>query len=183
MKDLPVAALFVLLPVAYLAGCQSLLPPPEPLHAPIVTDSSEIGVSFRGNVYVAKIGFTFTNTTGHLISRAGCGGPGWPAVEKKVKDRWVPAYYPVYPMCRTIPDFSWEPGAQIRDQVSFMAFAPGHNTMPELIVDSIDGIYRLHWGFTQGRNASAEKARRVDAVSNEFRMILRSSPAASSNTR
>ena len=183
MKDLPVAALFVLLPLAFFAGCQGFRSHPEPLSVPIVTDSSEISVSFRGNAYVAKIGFTFTNTTGHVISRAGCGGPGWPDVEKKVKDRWVPAYYPGYLSCRTMPDFSWEPGARIRDQVSFMAFAPGHNTMPELMVDTIDGVYRLHWGFTEGRDASAEKARRVDAVSNEFRMILRSSSAVSSNTR
>jgi len=183
MKDLRVAALFVLLPLAYLAGCQSLRSSPEPLHAPIVTDSSEISVSFRGNAYVAKIGFTFTNTTGHVISRAGCGGPGWPGVEKMVKDRWVEAYYPFYPACRTIPDFSLEPGAQIRDQVSFMAFAAGHRTVPELMVDSIDGVYRLHWSFTEGREATAEKARRVEAVSNEFRMILRSSSDASSGTR
>ena len=54
--------------------------------------------------------------------------------------------------------------------------------MPELEVDSIDGVYRLHWGFTEGPNASADKARRVNAVSNEFRMILRSS-APSSITR
>jgi hypothetical protein len=174
MKGLPLTALLVCLPV----GCQTLRFHPEPLHAPIVTDSSEISVLFRDNAYVAKIGFTFTNTTGHPISRAGCGGPGWPDVEKKVDDRWMPAYYPVYLLCRTIPDFSLEPGAQIRDQVSFMAFARGHNTMPELMVDSIDGVYRLHWSFTEGRNASTENARRVDAVSNEFRIVLRSSPAS-----
>jgi hypothetical protein len=182
MKNLSIVSLLMLLLVAYLTACQSLRSRPRPLHALIVTDSSEIGVSLRNNAYVAKIGFTFRNTTGHVISRAGCGGPGWPDVEKKVNDRWVAAYYPISLACRTIPDFSWEPGAKIRDQVSFMAFVRGHNTMPELEVDTIDGVYRLHWAFTEGRDVSAEKARLVEAVSNEFRMILRSS-AASSNTR
>jgi hypothetical protein len=182
MKGVAVSAFLVLLPLVYLAGCQTLNSSRALVHVPIVTDSSEIGVSFRGNAYVAKIGFTFTNTTGHAISRAGCGGPGSPNVEKKVNNRWVPAYYQWSLLCRTVPDFSWEPGAQIRDEVRFLAFARGHNTVPELEVDSIDGVYRLHWSFTEGRDADAEKARRVDAVSSEFRMILHSSPA-SSNTR
>ena len=180
MKQFAVAVFCLSLLVA---GCSAFRSRPEPLRASMVTDSSEIGVSFNGVGYRAKIGFTFMNTTGHVISRAGCGGPGWPDVEKKVMDQWVAAYYPVYLMCRTSPDFAWEPGAKIRDQVNFAAFAPGHNSAPELRVDSIDGVYRLHWGFTIGRDASAEKAQRVDVVSNEFRMVLRSSPAASSNTR
>jgi hypothetical protein len=117
----------------------------------------------------------FTNTTGHAISRAGCGGPGFPDVEKKINGHWIAAYYPISLTCRSVPDYSWKPGAQIRDQVSFVAFVRGHHKMPELEVDSIDGVYRLHWAFTEGRDASVERARQVDAVSNEFRMILRSS--------
>ena len=162
--------------MAFPVSCKSLLPNRDPLQASLVTDSAEIAVSLRGNAYIASIGFTFTNTTGRTISRAGCGGPGWPYVEKNVNGRWVAAYYPMVLLCRTSPDFYWKAGAQIRDQVPFMAFVPGHNTMPELRVDSIEGVYRLHWGFVEGKDAGATNARQIDVVSNQFRMILKPSP-------
>jgi hypothetical protein len=53
-----------------------------------------------------------------------------------------------------------------------MASAPGHNMMPELKVDSIDGTYRLRWIFSEGTEASRD-ARKVEGISNEFRMVLR----------
>lgn len=167
------AVIAITLALTYQVACASLSRNRKPLSAYLHTDSTEIGVQFRGNAYVARIGFVLINNTGGPISRAGCGGPGWPDVEKKVNERWVPAYYPVYLACRMIPDFSWESGAAHRDAVAFMAFEPGHRMMPELLVDSIDGVYRLHWNFSEGREAGAKGARRVEAISNEFRMVLR----------
>ena len=166
-----------LLPLALslilLASCQSLRASREPLLVPIHTDSSEIDVELRGNAYVGKIGFAFVNNTGGPISRAGCGGPGWPGVEKKVNNRWVTAYDQMYLLCRTSPDFFLENGALYRHVVSFMAYEPGHQIGPELLVDSIDGVYRLHWGFATGRVPDAKGARAVELISNEFRMTLR----------
>jgi hypothetical protein len=105
-----------------------------------------------------------------------------PDLEKKVNNRWVAAYYPAYLACLTHPDFLLEAGSQIHEVLQFMAFQPGHNTMPELQVDSIDGIYRLRWDFMEGKDASARGARRVESTSNEFHMTLRSE-APASNTR
>jgi hypothetical protein len=173
----------LIIQMGYLPGCETLRRQEAPLRASLVTDSSGVAAYFSGNAYIATIGFTFTNTTGRGISRAGCGGPGWPGLEKQVNGRWVPAYYPVSMMCRTIPDFFWEPGAQVHDVLQFRAFERGHHTMPEIMVDSIDGVYRLHWGFTEGRDAHAKGARRVDAISNEFRLTLHPGPAPASNTR
>ena len=173
----------LIIEVGSLFGCETLRRQGTPLRASLVTDSSTFHAYFRGNAYIATIGFTFTNTTGREISRAGCGGPGWPGLEKQVNGRWVPAYYPVSLLCRTIPDFFWEPGAQVHDALQFMAFERGHHTAPEIMVDSIDGVYRLHWGFAEGRDASARGARRVDAISNEFHMTLHPGSAPVSNTR
>jgi hypothetical protein len=125
-----------------------------------------------GFSYFAKIGFVFVNTTPNPISRAGCGGPGYPDLEKKVGEQWVLAYSPIYAMCRTIPDFSLPSGGTYRGVLELMAAVPGHNMMPELKVDSIDGTYRLRWVFSEGTAASRD-ARKVEGISNEFRMVLR----------
>jgi hypothetical protein len=76
-------------------------------------------------------------------------------------------------MCRTTPDFRIESGATHRGVISFTAYEPGQNKYPDLLVDSIDGTYRLRLGFAQGIEET-ESARRVEATSNEFRMVLRS---------
>ena len=166
-------ATFLIGPLSYLAACESLNPLRRPLTASLRTDSAEIGVQFRPPVYVAEIGFVYVNTTSNPVSIAGCGGPPDPQVEKKVGGRWVPAYHPIYLACRMVPDFSIESGKTHRGVISFGAFEPGNKIGPELLVDSIDGIYRLRWIFTEGTDAFAPGARRVEAVSNEFRMILR----------
>jgi len=169
--------------IGLLFGCQTFNGSRAPLHASLVTDSTEVTAYHRGSGYVATIGFTFTNNTGRTISRAGCGGPGWPGLEKKVNTRWISAYHPVVLACRTYPDFSWQPGAQIRDALRFVAYERGHNTYPQINVDSIDGTYRLRWSFTEGREAGAKGARNIEAISNEFYMKLSSSSAPASITR
>jgi hypothetical protein len=147
-------------------------PGDRPLTASLHTDSAEIGVSFRPPGYFAKIGFVYVNTTSAPVSMSGCHGPPDPQLEKKVDGQWVPAYFPIYMMCLDYPDFRIESGATHRGIISFHAFEPGHNMAPELRVDSIDGTYRLRWDFAEGTDAT-EGGRRVKAVSNEFRMVLR----------
>jgi hypothetical protein len=159
--------------VSWLVACQALIPSRGPLLVPIHTDSAEVGVRFSQNTYFGKIGFFFVNDTGKPLSRAGCGGPGWPALEKKVDGHWVPAYYQVYLLCRTMPDYFLPPGATYRSVLDFMAFEPGHNTALELLVKTIDGVYRLHWGFVAAQSTDEKGARPVELISNEFRMVLR----------
>ena len=48
-----------------------------------------------------------------------------------------------------------------------MTLLPGNNTYPTLMVDSIDGTYRLRWDFSEGAVAHAKGARKVAATSNE----------------
>jgi hypothetical protein len=101
-----------------------------------------------------------------------------PQVEKLVNGNWVAAYYPIYPACRSFPDFSLASGATFRNQVYFMASPRGGKTMPDLRVDSINGVYRLRWTWREGTGpespvARAPASRPVEAVSNQFRMILR----------
>ena len=163
-----------------LVACESLRPWKRPLSAFLRTDSAVVGVRHSNHAYAANIGYVFTNTTGKTISIAMCGRwPGNPYLEKRVAGKWVPAYLPAYLLCRTIPDFTFDPGATYRGVLDFLAYEPGQNALPRIEVDSIDGVYRLRWSFTEGTDATAEGARRVEAVSNEFRMVLRE---RSSNT-
>src|SRR5687768_8734002 len=171
----------VLLCLSFLDGCRTLQRNEPSQRASLATDSTAITAYHRGNGYTANIGFTLTNSMGRPMSRAGCGGPGWPDLEKRVDGRWVSAYDQVHITCRTIPDFSLEPGSQITAVLKFLAYEPGHNIYPMLLVDSIDGLYRLRWSFVEGREADAKGARRLDVVSNEFQMLLsRLPPSASS---
>jgi hypothetical protein len=156
-------------------ACQALVPLREPSRVVLHADSAEVPVHFNQHTYFAKIGFMFVNDTRQPLSRAGCGGPGWPALEKNVDGRWVAAYYPISLLCRSIPDFSVPPGRTYRNVLEFMATEPGQRLMPNLLVKSIDGIYRLRWSFAVGRK-DEQDAKRVEAISNEFRMVL--DPAA-----
>jgi len=69
--------------LSWAVACETLAPSRGPLLVPIRTDSAEVGVRFSQDTYFGKIGFFFVNDTGKPLSRAGCGGPGWPALEKK----------------------------------------------------------------------------------------------------
>ncbi len=163
MKSRITRLILVVVGLTLVSTCQSLGVARTPLHASLITDLAEVTVHYRGHGYSANIGYTFTNTTGLTISRSGCGGPGSPDLEKQVGTRWTPAYYPVVLTCRTYPDFTWPSGAQIREALRFVAYERGQNSYPQINVDSIEGIYRLRWTFTQGREAGAKGARNVEA--------------------
>jgi N-acetylglutamate synthase-like GNAT family acetyltransferase len=166
------AATLSMLLLVFLAACQALNPSLRPLPAALRADSAQIHVRRSDYAYGADIPFVFTNTTAKPLSVAGCGGPTFPGLEKKVNDRWVAAYNPVYLMCLTKPDFMLKSGETFRNVVQFSAYEPGHNTHPTLEVESIDGIYRLRWVLVEGTDATAKDARQVEAISNEFRMVL-----------
>lgn len=159
--------------LSWIVACQTLVRSNHPTAASLRTDSAEVGVRFNGKAYSAKIGFVYVNNTDKPVSKAGCGGPRYPELEKNVGGRWVPAYEPVYLLCLTIPDFTVGSGESFYGVLDFVAFQPGNNTYPTLVVDSIDGTYRLRWDFSEGAVAHAKGARKVAATSNEFQMVLR----------
>jgi GNAT superfamily N-acetyltransferase len=170
------AATLSMLLLVFLAACQALNPSLRPLPAALHADSALIHVRRFDSAYSADIPFVFTNTTAKPLSLAGCGGPPFAALEKKVNDRWVAAYHPVYLMCLTRPAFTLRSGETLRNVLNFSAFEPGHNSHPTLEVDSIDGIYRLRRVLVEGTDATAKGAKRVEATSNEFRMVLSDAP-------
>jgi hypothetical protein len=158
--------------VSYSVACETLGLSRRPLIASLRTDSAEIGVQLSEYTYHAKIGFVYVNTSSGPVAKAGCGFPPLPGLEKKVDGKWVEAYYPVYAACLTKPDYTLPSGGTYHGVLQFLAFQPGHQAGPELRVDSIDGVYRLEWDFVEGTDVSVKNARRVNAISNEFRMVL-----------
>lgn len=155
-------------PLAALA-CHSV-DGPAPLRATLVTDSAQFTVIHQGTFFTGAIGFTLTNSTSNPISRAGCGGPGVPELQKNVDGHWVSAYDQISLACRTLPDFSWDAGAQMRSVLQFSVAERGRNFYPQLNVATIDGTYRLRWTFSAGRVADAAGAQEVEAISNQFRL-------------
>jgi hypothetical protein len=176
------ASLLAIGALAVLAGCQTL-GSRAPATASLRTDSAQVVAHHSGFGYGADIGFLYTNTTTKTVSKAGCGGPTPPDLEKKVNDHWVRAYDPIYPSCLTLPGLVLKPGESHHGVLRFMAAEPGHNTYPMLNVASIDGIYRLRWDFGEGVEGVDDLVkdrhrRTVTSVSNEFRMVLAGAPVA-----
>jgi hypothetical protein len=164
------AAVLVVCPGA----CQTLGLSRQPLTTPIRTDSVQIGVRHGGYTYKAEIGLVFTNTTPNPVSTAiWC--PPFQRLEKRVQDHWVRATG--YNNCLTstsMPGLTIESGQSYRDVFQLLASDRGHGGWPELQVDSIEGIFRLRWDFVEGTDPSATNARKVEGISNEFRMVLSS---------
>jgi hypothetical protein len=171
-KRKALAAILVMGAPICLVACQTLGFSRKPLTASLRTDSAQVAVHRSGIGYIANIGFAYTNTTDKLVSKAGCGGPYFPALEKKVKNRWVSAYAPNYLACLVDPSLVVESGETYHGTLPYRVYEPGHHTVPTVQVDSIDGLYRLRWVLSQGPRETAEGARRVESTSNEFRMVL-----------
>jgi hypothetical protein len=146
------------------------------------TDSALYEVRFNRGLYMATVGFTYRNRSSVVLSRVGCRGPRSPDLEKKVGDRWVLAYGNIYPLCKDVPDFALLPGEASHSAFELGVFATGPHRGPLLMVESIEGVFRLRSEFTVGRDATARDAARRQLLSNEFRLVL-SQRASASNTR
>jgi D-alanyl-D-alanine dipeptidase len=153
----------------FLNACHGINLAPRPTHATLSVNPEVILVQHQGISYSATIPFVFVNTTPNPISRMWCGGP-LPFLDKKVGDKWVRADDDGMLMCRQVPDFSIRSGGHVSTSVRWLAYEGGHNTGPGLRVDSVPGIYRLSWDFVEGTVADAPGARKVQTVSNPFRM-------------
>lgn len=149
----------------WLIGCQPTSPIASGSTPVLRTESTEFAVQAIGYFYRTTIPFTYTNETGDVVSKQGCGGPELPIMEKKVGDRWVVAYNAIYNDCLTIPDFAVETGATYQGVLYVDVSQPGHNSGPELRVDSIEGTYRLTWDLSSGRKAGAKGSRIVSSTS------------------
>jgi hypothetical protein len=153
------------------SACKTLPSARQPLTASLRTDSSQIGVRHGGFNYRADIGLVFTNTTrGPVSTSTWC--PPFQTLEKKVGDHWIGATGVKNCLMSAQSTLTIESGQSYRDVFQFLASDRGHSGWPELMVDSIEGVYRLRWDFREGTDASDKNARRVEAVSNEFRMVL-----------
>jgi L,D-peptidoglycan transpeptidase YkuD (ErfK/YbiS/YcfS/YnhG family) len=157
--------------LALLTACHGINLTPRSSHATLSVNPDEIHVQHVGITYRATIPFVYVNTTARPVSKASCGVP-IPGLEKKVNDRWVPADDDGVLMCRTFPAFSVASGHHFEFVVPWIANERGHSTGPQLLVDSVPGIYRLRFDLVQGIDPDAKGARRIETVSNEFRMVL-----------
>jgi hypothetical protein len=85
-------------------------------------------------------------------------------MQKKVNAKWVPADFGNVLGC---PGQSLERGSTLRD--TLIVFTS--NLIEQLKgVSPLDGVYRLRWPFVEGPNSQAMRARKMEALSNEFRM-------------
>ena len=172
MNPLRHAATLLVFGSALSIGCSSASAPKSAPEVSLVTDSARFVVQFDGSFFTGHIGYTFTNASGDILSKAGCRAPDGPRLEKQVNGRWVVAYDQISLLCRTIPDFTWQPGTKTPALLDVVAAKRGTNSYPQLNVDAVDGVYRLHWDFAIGPDATAEGVRTVDVVSNTFRLTL-----------
>jgi hypothetical protein len=104
------------------------------------------------------------NTTQNQIS-GGC----LPNLEKKVNGKWVTAHFGVMLGCNGL---TLELERSYRDTVPYFA----SNITTELRGAPIEGTYRLRWRFVEGKDLSDERARKVEAISNEFHLIRQVRP-------
>jgi xylan 1,4-beta-xylosidase len=149
-----------------LATCQSLRST-APLSAPLKTEATDIDVQSSGGHYFGKIAFTFVNTTGKELSAVVMGGCcAWPQLEKSVNGKWVLAYAPSFLAVRS-SDLIIPPGETYRDTLQIFANAGDFRVSP------LDGVYRFHWILATGRDAYATKVQKVEAISNNFRLVSR----------
>ena len=141
----------------------------------IVLDSNAFAVRYERPAYRVKIGYTYINESGKTVSVEYCGEPGPPALEKEVDPgQWVTAYSPVVLLCQTIPPFRLASGASYRGELAVFAVMKNNtdNFWPTWGVDSVPGVYRLHWSLRAGPNPDDRTKPMIDAVSSSFRLTL-----------
>ena len=139
----------------------------------LVTDSAEYTVRFVHPMYRTRIGFVFRNDLRDALTRTHCSTPT-PMLEKNVNGRWVVAYHSVELMCLRIPHFRIGPQSTYRAALDLAVAPPSATNMaPRLEVDSIPGTYRMRWSLKRGEDPEEPRAPTVEAVSNEFRLVLR----------
>ena len=139
----------------------------------MTTDATLYVVETNAGWYQTKIGFVYENHTDRSVSQNYCRTPGPPVVEKYESGKWTAAYIPIVLLCLTMPPFVIAADSSYTAILDFTAAPPNTHKGPELRVAAIPGIYRLRWAMRAGSDPNAEDAPMVDAVSNQFRLVLR----------
>ncbi|HEU0078648.1 MAG TPA: hypothetical protein VFQ76_13410 [Longimicrobiaceae bacterium] len=172
MRRIPFAS--APLAVALLAGCAGLVVPDDTgTGLSIRTERAEYTVSRSGPYLETTIGLSLTNGTDGPAYLATCHGVHPPHLEKRVGDRWVPAYAAAVPQCLGPPEVV-EPGETFPYSFRVSAVLPGNNDYPSFQVDPVPGTYRLVWTVYRtwepdgGSPGLGEQFPREAAVSNEF---------------
>ena len=163
-------------PTAVIACCLSLdacqtLSGRVTTSALMRTDSTEISVGRGDQSYFAKIGFVLVNTTNSPIQSGMC----LPNVEKKVigkkgAEKWEAVSFGVILGCERT---GFQPGETYRETLPFWPPNMERYMSPGYWINPIDGIYRLRWLFVEGKDLDTKRARKLEAISNEFHMTLR----------
>lgn len=144
--------------VQYMLACRAVSNA-NPVSLVLRSDSAEVTVA-RG---VTRIPFLLVNPTERIFRAGGC----LPQLQKKVNEKWVTADFGTVLGCE---GGLLEPGATSRDTLPVFTRNLVNNLQG---VNSIAGVYRLRWTFVEGKDWEARRPRKVEAVSNEFRMIFR----------
>ena len=168
-------ALSSLIPGLALCACSLVTSEPTPPVADVlVTDSTEFGARLVGNAYAANIRYTFTNPARVTVSRNYCQAPPPPDLQKNINGSWVSVFPLVSPLCLSIPPFRIEPGASYRGFRPLRLDGVANVGMdPRIGIDSVNGTYRLRWSWVIGPDPDAPGAARLEALSNEFRIVVR----------
>lgn len=170
MNPLRHAASLLVLGTTLSVACSSASAPKTAMEVSLATDSARFAVQFNGSLFTGRIGYTLTNASDDILSMTGCHAPRGPNLEKQVNGSWIVAYDQIFLLCRTIPDFTWQPGTKTPASLDLFVAPRGTNIRPQWNVDTIDGVYRLHWYFAIGPDPTAEGARMVEVLSNTFRL-------------
>lgn len=133
------------------------------------TDTTEIRVGRSDQLYGARIGFVLVNTTAGAISSGMCMPNVEKSVTRKGKQVWEAISFGVVMGCDAT---GFREGETYRERALFSAPSMERYMSPDHWINTIDGTYRLRWPFVEGKDLTSGRARRINAVSNEFHMTL-----------
>jgi hypothetical protein len=135
-------------------------------------DSARYSARYADEAYSATIGYVLRNRGRTSLSSNYCYSAPVPVLEKELGDkRWVAAYQGVTLTCKVDPPFRIAPGDVYRGVLRMVVARPEARQIPRLLVDSIQGTYRLHWRLLSGSYPDAASAPVVDLYSTAFQLV------------
>jgi len=139
---------------------------------PIQTDTLCYALRDTGVGYLTWILFTATNPSSDTTYYMRYCGSGTIALilQKLIDTEWVDAWVPVVPRCGWLAPFP--PQSQYRSAVVVFGGYPSNNYNPKFMVDSLPGIYRLHWSSLYADSIWGEQVPLVQRTSNPFHLAV-----------
>jgi hypothetical protein len=130
-----------------------------------------------GELFDARLAFTFTNRTRTAVAFVNCGGLASYVVERWIGGRWKTAYSPAFALCLS-PAIVVPAGGQRAMQVALTALSPrlAERAGPALVTTQVRGVYRIRWADARrddGRNPPTGPLLPLrDQISNAFELRL-----------